>query len=104
MELETQPRRPASRTKPILVFFESTRSGRCRRVDGYLAQVLQHRRNHETFKLYRVADETEPELLERFRVSRVPTLLVIEDRRVMRRLELPRSAKEVERFLAPWLL
>ena len=43
--------------KPGLVFFHSQRSGRSRRVEGYLAQVLQRRRNHATFKYYAVAQE-----------------------------------------------
>ena len=41
----------------------------CRRVEGFLAQVLQRRRNHETFKLYRVAQEERPDLVERFEID-----------------------------------
>jgi hypothetical protein len=40
--------------KPSLLFFFDARSGRSRRVEGFLAQVLQHRRNHDTFHLYRI--------------------------------------------------
>ena len=40
--------------RPKLVFFYSPRSGRCRRVEAFVAQVLQRRRNHETFELVRV--------------------------------------------------
>ena len=40
--------------KPALLFFFDPRSGRSRRADGFLAQVLQHRRNHDTFRLYRI--------------------------------------------------
>ena len=43
--------------KPGLVYFHSSRSGKCRRIEGYIAQVLQHRRNHDTFKYYAVAQE-----------------------------------------------
>jgi hypothetical protein len=39
---------------PQLVFFYSPRSGQSRRADGFLAQVLQRRHNHETFTLVRV--------------------------------------------------
>ena len=42
--------------KPRLVFFHSAASGHCRRVEGFLAQVLQRRRNHGTFKVVRVAE------------------------------------------------
>ena len=36
-------------TKPRLVFFHSSVSGACRRAEGFLAQVLQRRRNHVSF-------------------------------------------------------
>ena len=39
--------------QPRLVFFHSALSGQCRRVEGFLAQVLQRRRNHGTFKVVR---------------------------------------------------
>ena len=89
--------------RPKLLVFYSEASGRCRRVDGFLAQVLQRRRNHETFMLHRVAQEEHPELFERFRVNRVPTLVVVEDRRVRGTLVEPRGCRDVERFLGPWL-
>ncbi|MDP8911389.1 MAG: thioredoxin family protein [Actinomycetota bacterium] len=88
---------------PRLVFFHSSVSGHCRRVEGFLAQVLQRRRNHQTFKLYRVAQEDRPDLLERFGVETVPTLFVLEGKAVRARLERPRGCREIERFLAPWL-
>jgi thioredoxin-like negative regulator of GroEL len=88
---------------PRLVFFHSSRSGRCRRVEGFLAQVLQRRHNHETFQLYRVDQEGHPELFERFRVDDVPALAVVEGKSVQARLERPRSCRDIERFLAPWL-
>ena len=51
--------------QPRLVFFHSTLSGHCRRVEGFLAQVLQRRRNHGTFTVLRVAEEERPDLLPR---------------------------------------
>jgi thioredoxin-like negative regulator of GroEL len=86
-----------------LVFFHSTVSGHCRRVEGFLAQVLQRRRNHGTFKVVRVAEEERPDLLERFKVGIVPTLVVVEGRAVAARLERPRGCRDIEGFLAPWL-
>jgi thioredoxin-like negative regulator of GroEL len=90
-------------TKPGLVFFHSSVSGSCRRAEGFLAQVLQRRRNHETFKLYRVAREERPDLVDRFGVAVMPTLVVVEDNVVRARLERPRGCREIEAFLAPWL-
>jgi thioredoxin-like negative regulator of GroEL len=89
--------------KPGLVFFYSSRSGACRRVEGFLAQVLQRRRNHGTFTLYRVAEEERPDLVQRFEVDRTPTLVVVEGKRVRGRLTSPRGCRDIERFLAPWL-
>src|SRR6188768_4267535 len=90
-------------TQPRLVFFHSSLSGACRRAEGFLAQVLQRRRNHGTFNLYRVDEEERPDLVERFRVDHTPTLVVVEDKIVRGRLESPRGCREIERFLAPWL-
>ena len=93
----------ASSVKPRLVFFHSTLSGGCRRVEGFLAQVLQRRRNHETFRLYRVAREERPDLVERFGIETIPTLVVVEGKTVRARLERPRGCREIEAFLQPWL-
>ena len=90
-------------TKPGLVFFHSGVSGACRRAEGFLAQVLQRRRNHETFRLYRVSQEERPDLIEQFGITRMPTLVVVEERTVRGRLERPRGCREIESFLAPWL-
>jgi len=88
---------------PRLVFFHSPRSGPSRRVEGFLAQVLQRRGNHRTFRLLRVATEERPDLVARFAIEAVPTLVVVDGRRVSGRLELPRGCEEIEHFLAPWL-
>jgi thioredoxin-like negative regulator of GroEL len=89
--------------KPGLVYFHSCQSGECRRTEGFLAQVLQRRRNHQTFRLYRVAQEERPDLFERFGVASLPTLCIVEGKLLRARLEQPRSSREIERFLAPWL-
>jgi thioredoxin-like negative regulator of GroEL len=88
---------------PRLVFFHSGLSGRCRRVEGFVAQVLQRRQNHATFVLHRVAQEEHDEVFERFGIDEVPTLVVVEDKAVRGRLVRPRSCREIEQFLAPWL-
>jgi thioredoxin-like negative regulator of GroEL len=99
---QTQPvTRPDAR--PRLVFFYSPLSGRCRRAEGFIAQVLQRRRNHETFDLVRVSVERRPDLAEKFRVEQVPTICVVEDRKLRRRIVAPRGCRELERELEPWL-
>ena len=89
-------------TKPKLVVFHSPRSGRCRRVEGFIAQVLQHRSNHDTFDVVRVSVEKRPDLAEKFCVETVPTLCVVEGRRLRKRIT-PGGARDLERELAPWL-
>ena len=89
--------------KPRLVFFHSAVSGNCRRVEGFLAQVLQRRRNHGTFKVLRVAEEERPDLIQRFRIETLPTLVVVEGKHVAGRLERPRGCRDIEGFLSPWL-
>src|SRR4029453_5466477 len=88
---------------PRLVFFHSTLSGHCRRGEGFLAQVLQRRRNHGTFEGVRVAEGGRPAPPEPFRIQTVPTLIVVQGRAVAGRLERPRGCREIEGFLAPWL-
>src|SRR2546423_9259073 len=82
--------------KPRLVYFHSSLSGHCRRVEGFLAQVLQRRRNHGTFQLYRVAKEERPDLVERFEVNEMPTLVVVEGHKVRGRLARPRGSRDIE--------
>ena len=96
-------RHPHRIEKPMLLFFYSETSGRCRRAEGFLAQVLQRRRNHETFRLQRLDAERRPDLAERFRITTLPTLLVVEEKVVRGRLEDPRGCRDIAAFLEPWL-
>jgi thioredoxin-like negative regulator of GroEL len=89
--------------RPSLVFFASSASGRCRRVDGFLAQVLQRGSNHRTFRIYRVDAEKESELVSQFNVETIPTLVVVENKRVQAHLPDPQGCREIEKFLSPWL-
>jgi thioredoxin 1 len=94
---------PRSQERPRLVFFFSPLSGRCRRVEGFIAQVLQRRRNHDTFRLVRVSIDQRPDLAERFGIEQVPTVCVVEGRKLKRRIVTPRGCRELERELEPWL-
>lgn len=94
---------PATEERPQLIFFHSPRSGRCRRVEGFIAQVLQRRRNHDTFDIVPVSVDSHPELAERFSVERLPTLCVVQGRKLRRRIVAPRGCREIECDLEPWL-
>jgi thioredoxin-like negative regulator of GroEL len=85
------------------VFFYSPRSGPCRRIEGFIAQVLQRRRNHDTFDFIRVSIDRHPDLAQRFRVEQVPTICVVEGRKLRRTIVAPRGCRELERELEPWL-
>jgi len=89
--------------KPQLVFFHTPASGPSRRVEGFLAQVLQRRANHSTFRLYRVDETQRPDLAQRFGVDEVPSLVVVEEKTVRGRLVRPRGCREIQAFLSPWL-
>jgi thioredoxin-like negative regulator of GroEL len=89
--------------QPRLLFFTSSRSGHCRRVEGFLAQVLQRRRNHGTFRLHVVDEQARPELARHFNVTEYPTLVVVADRVEQARLERPRGCREIESMLSRWL-
>jgi thioredoxin-like negative regulator of GroEL len=94
---------PAADDRARLVFFTAETSGPCRQAEGWIAQVLQHRRNHLQVKLVTVDAQARPDLVERFGVDRLPTLFVVEDKVAKARLECPRGSREITALLAPWL-
>ena len=103
-ELEQSAERNGrSSARPRLVFFFARSSGRSRRVEGYLSQVLQRRHNHESFDVLKVDVDEHADLAERFRVEDVPTIVVVEEKRVRCRLASPRGCREIEQLLRPWL-
>ena len=50
-----------------------------------------------------MAREERPDLLERFRIEKTPTIVVVAEKRVRGRLAEPRGCEEIQTFLAPWL-
>ena len=103
MSVAERVREDGAAIRPRLVFFFAEASGRSRRVEGYLSQVLQRRRNHESFQVVKVDVDEHADLAERFRVEALPTLVVVENKRVRARLETPRGCRDIESLLAPWL-
>lgn len=72
-------------------------------MEGFISQVLQRRGNHETFELVRVSVDQSPQLAEKFGVEEVPTICVVEGRKLKRRIPAPRGCRELERELESWL-
>ena len=97
------PSSTASSTRPTILFFQSPRCGRSRRLESLLAQVLQKGRNHATFRIRRVDVDHEPSLAERWRVEQTPVLAVIADGHVVARLDAPRNVADIRHALSPWL-
>lgn len=105
--------RPTSATKgakptsgaprPLLCFVYSPTSGPSRRAEGFLAQVLQRRQNHRAFVVKRINCVERPDLAEKLGAKTVPSLVVVENRRVRARLEGPSGCKDIEHLLGPWL-
>jgi thioredoxin 1 len=89
--------RRASRTKPLLVFFTSSKSGPARRMDSTLAHLARKERHR--LRLTRVDIDERPDLAARFGVEEVPTLVLVGDRRVVERLEGRASVPRIEAML-----
>ena len=93
----------------MLVYFASRRSGPSRRVQAVaddepgLGRVLQSRRNHETFRRRDVDVDDQPELARRFRVKELPTIIVVHEGQVAKRLEGRVGIPQIRTALADWL-
>jgi thioredoxin-like negative regulator of GroEL len=88
----------------MLLFFYSHTSGHCRRVDSFLANVLQRGRNHNAFTLHRIDRDLRPDLFSKFGVEEPPALVVVHEKRIRARLDKPRGCVEIQTALTPWLL
>ena len=86
-----------------MVFFYGQTSGPSRKVEAFLSQVLQRRKNHDTFTVIRVCAETRPEVVAHFRIKEIPAIVIVEEQRVRAHVENPRHCNVVEEALAPWL-
>ncbi len=86
---------------PLLLFFQSERSGPARRMESLLAHLA--RKERARLRVATVDVEARPDLAERFGVTVVPTLLLVKDRRTVDRAEGRISAPKIERMLAPHL-
>lgn len=89
--------------RPTLVYFASRRSGPCRRVQAFLDQVLQSRRNHETFRRRDVDVDDQPELAQRFEIHELPTIIVVDEGKIAQRLEGRVGIPQIRTALGAWL-
>lgn len=89
--------------RPQLLFFYEPSDGRARRVEGFIAQVLQRRRNHDSVAIRHVDVAKHAALAARFEVHTTPALVVVHEKRVRGRLERPRGCRDIATLLQPWL-
>ena len=89
--------------KPGLIFFFSARSGQSRRVEGFLAQVLQRRGNHSTFRLHRVDADKHADFATRLEVTDTPALVIVDGGLIRGRVTKPVGCRQIQELLSPWL-
>ena len=70
-------------------------------MDSLLAQLARKERHR--LKLARVDVEQQPELAKRFKVRRVPTLVLVKGKCTVARLEGRANAAEIEELVEPHL-
>ena len=81
----------------LLVFFSALRSGPARRMESLLAQLARKERHRLSVRSVDV--EKEPELAKRFRITKVPTLVLVKGRHTVARLEGRANASEIEELV-----
>lgn len=81
----------------LLVFFSALRSGPARRMESLIAQLARKERHR--LSVQSVDVEAQPELAERFKVRKVPTLVLVRGRRTVARLEGRANAAEIEELV-----
>jgi thioredoxin-like negative regulator of GroEL len=84
------------------VFFTSQRSGPARRMESLIAHIA--RKERERLRVARVDIDERADLAERFRVSVVPTVAVVKNRRVVARREGRSTVPQIETLLKQALL
>ena len=87
---------------PMLVFFTRSTSGPARRMESLLAHVARKERGR--LRVRRVDSDEHPELLEKFAVQEVPSLVLVVEQRVVSRLDgranMPQIEQLIEQHLA----
>jgi thioredoxin-like negative regulator of GroEL len=83
--------------RSLLVFFSALRSGPARRMESLLAQLARKERHR--LSVQRVDVEEQPELARRFRIRKVPTLVLVRGRHTVARLEGRANAAQIEELV-----
>jgi thioredoxin-like negative regulator of GroEL len=86
---------------PALVFVSRRQDGASRRMQSLVAwvKVTQKKR----LRVVEIDADSSPTLLDRLGVTTVPSLVLIEDRRVVGRLEGRATGRQIDELVRPYL-
>ena len=83
--------------RPLLVFFSSSRSGPCRRMESLVAHIA--RKDRDRLRVVQVDVDERRDLVEKLGVESVPTLVLVSNRKAIARLDGRASAPKIEAML-----
>ena len=83
--------------KPLLVFFWSERSGPARRMESLLAHLA--RKERDRLRVMHVDVDRNPEVGQKFKITVVPTLVLVKEKKVVGRIDGRASAPKIEQML-----
>ena len=88
-------------TRPMLVFFRSSRSGPARRMESLLSHL--ERKERSRLRVLHVDIDARADLAAKFKVTSVPALVLVKDKKVVARVDGRASAPKIDKMLAPYL-
>jgi thioredoxin 2 len=91
----------AQKSLPLLLFFTAQTSGPARRMESLLAHLARKERSR--IRISRIDVDARPEIAEKLKVTEIPTLVLVKEKRPVARLEGRVSAPQIERMLEPHL-
>ena len=83
--------------RPLLVFFSSTRSGPCRRMESLVAHIA--RKDRDRLRVVQVDVDERRDIAERLGIAAAPTLVLVRGREMIARIEGRASAPRIEAML-----
>ena len=85
----------------MLVFFRSSRSGPARRMESLLSHL--ERKERSRLRVLHVDIDARTDLAAKFKVTSVPALVLVKDKKVVARVDGRASAPKIDKLLAPYL-
>ena len=86
---------------PLLIFFTRATSGPARRMESLLAHIARKERGR--LRVRRVDADEHPQLVGKFGVDEIPSLVLLVDRAVAGRIDGRANMPQIERLIAPHL-